>query len=155
MRSLILLCFALLTACSSSERLFLQADFGGAGYEVKKDDKIPDAYRAKGIHNPDTLYKVTLRDVGYQTQLRGLRRAQEDGFDLAVIENSQGIALVTYSSNRFTSTSYELGRFPGFTFLIRAYKSTSTPPPNAKPITVLIEEINRRAASPPETAPTR
>ncbi len=49
---------------------------------------------------------------------------------------------ITRSSRTY---SFVDGQYPGFVFVVRGYKSSGEHPANAKPITALMDEANRRA----------
>jgi hypothetical protein len=139
-----LLLVSLVVACSPAERMSYQVRSVGVAYDTVKEDKVPDTYRTQGVYDPKEA-QAKPEEVKWRTLWNGLKAVEKDGYDLAVFVGPAATKLtrtITYSSTGQTS---KVGEYPGFTYLVRGYKTTAAHPANAKPIATLIDEANRRA----------
>lgn len=131
----------LLAACNPAERMTYQVKGVGTGYDTVREDKIPGAFRAQGVYDPKDP-KVSGEEVKWRTLYNGLESAQKAGYDLATFNAYTAMLTLTRSSRSY---SFVEGQYPGFTFIVRGYKSDGEHPANARPIAALMDEANRRA----------
>lgn len=134
----------LLAACSPAERMSYQVRSIGTGYDTIKDEKIPGAFRTQGVYDPNDT-QVSADEVKWRTLWNGLQTAQNAGYDLATFAGPASTMLTRTITHTSTRTSYTAGQYPGFVYLVRGYKSGGEHPANARPITALMDEANRRA----------
>ncbi len=132
----------LLAACSPAERMTYQVKGVGTGYDTIKEDNIPGGFRAQGVYDPKDA-KASADEVKWRTLWNGLQAAQNAGYDLATFAGPASAMLtITRTSAGYSSVD---ARYPGFTYIVRGYKSDGEHPATARPITSQMEEANRRA----------
>jgi hypothetical protein len=153
-RLLVALTILLAAACSPAERMSYQVMGSGVAYETNKDEKVAGAYRAQGVYDSAMAKdgKVKPDEVRWRTLYNGLMTVQKDGYAYATIAGPLGISLKRTVTSTATGSSYTSHQWPGFAFVIRAYKADQERPAAARPIQGLIDESNRRAHAAAGTA---
>lgn len=145
MRWLIVVMLVLVSACSPTAAPSTRYAHDDVGYDVTKDSEVSGQYFASGVYVEGSGVKP--EEVKARALLNRVEAARKDGYDLVVwIGPREGKLTQTRTYLVRTGPFQSHGSYLGFTYVIRGYKSNGDHPPNARPVSAVIDQINDELA---------
>jgi hypothetical protein len=142
MRWLMVVMVVLVAACAADEPPNTRAS-DKVGYDVSKDAVIQGQYLVSGAY-PEGQ-GVNPNEVKWRTLLRGAEAIRKDGYDLMVWAGPRTGA-ITQTTDYVSRSGAPLAfsrhaRFMGVTYVVRGYMVYGNHPPNARPVSTVIDRI--------------
>lgn len=114
------------------------------GFDVTNDPDVRGQYIASGSYLDGQGVKPA--EVKWHALLKGLEAARKDGYELVVWSGpATGTQRIGYRST--SGTAHLQTSFRGFIYVVRGYRSNAGPPPEARPVGALIDQVNGMLAS--------
>lgn len=118
------------------------------GYDVTKDSAISGQYLSSGAYVDGQ--GVNAEEVRWRTRLHGVEAARKDGYDLVVWSGPAATPAASTETKVYLSKgtgSYQTyGHYLSFACIVRGYRSNGDHPPNARPVSAAIDQINGELA---------
>jgi murein DD-endopeptidase MepM/ murein hydrolase activator NlpD len=127
-----------LSACSSAQKMAIEASYTGVAYDTVKDPNTPGVYRARAAF--DDKHEAQSEHIKAQTLLNGVEYLQKQGYDYVAWNGPYPATLTSTRTSYGVTISTRVYR--GFDYIVQGWKSAEgNVRQGARPISAALVEL--------------